>query len=115
MTHVMQFVQKVIPDVHICFHDFLSYHTHFFTTTLQLQRIFPNTCLQTSHRDHNCTCHQIAHYDIHCRILYSYAQNASQKILDKQTNVDDDTVSSASSSAPPKLEDFQDSQDPYEL
>ena len=38
-----------------------------------------------------------------------------QKILDKQTNKDDDTVSSASSSAPPKPEDFQDSQDPYEL
>jgi len=38
-----------------------------------------------------------------------------QKILDKQTNTDDDTVSSASSSLPPKPEDFQDSQDPYEL
>ena len=38
-----------------------------------------------------------------------------QKILDKQTTADDDTVSSASSSSPPKPEDFQDSQDPYEL
>ena len=38
-----------------------------------------------------------------------------QKILDKQTNSDDDTISSASSSSPPKPEDFQDSQDPYEL
>ena len=45
----------------------------------------------------------------------SMKQIVLQKILDKQTNSDDDTVSSASSSAPPKPEDFQDSQDPYEL
>jgi len=45
----------------------------------------------------------------------SMKQIVLQKILDKQTNVDDDTVSSASSSSPPKPEDFQDSQDPYEL
>jgi len=38
-----------------------------------------------------------------------------QKILDKQTNSDDETVSSAASSSSPKPEDFQDSQDPYEL
>jgi len=38
-----------------------------------------------------------------------------QKILDKQINSDDETVSSAVSSSPPKPEDFQDSQDPYEL
>jgi len=38
-----------------------------------------------------------------------------QKILDKQTNSDDETVSLVASSSPPKLEDFQDSQDPYEL
>jgi len=45
----------------------------------------------------------------------SMKQIVLQKILDKQANSDDDTVSSASSSAPPKPEDFQDSQDPYEL
>jgi len=45
----------------------------------------------------------------------SMKQIVLQKILDKQTNVDDETVSSASSSSPPKPEDFQDSQDPYEL
>ena len=39
-----------------------------------------------------------------------------QKILDKQGDSDDDeTASSAASSSPPKPEDFQDSQDPYEL
>jgi len=38
-----------------------------------------------------------------------------QKILDKQTNSDEDTVSSAASSSPPKPEDFQESQDPYDL
>jgi len=38
-----------------------------------------------------------------------------QKILDKQGDSDDDTVSSAASSSPPKPEDLQDSQDPYEL
>ena len=39
-----------------------------------------------------------------------------QKILNKQRDSDDETVSSAaSSSSPPKPEDFQDSQDPYEL
>ena len=38
-----------------------------------------------------------------------------QKILDKLGESDDDTVSSAASSSPPKPEDLQDSQDPYEL
>ena len=45
----------------------------------------------------------------------SMKQIVLQKILDKQANSDDDTVSSASSSLPPKPEDFQDSQDRYEL
>ena len=40
-------------------------------------------------------------------------QTILQKIL--QDNSDDDTASSAASSSPPKPEDFQDSQDPYEL
>jgi len=38
-----------------------------------------------------------------------------QKIMDKQRHSDDDTVSSASSFTPPKPEDLQDSQDPYDL
>jgi len=116
-AYVIHFVQKVIPDVHICLHDFLSYHTRFFTTTLQVQHIIPRTCVQMSHHDHNCICHQITHYDIHCCILQAYARRISlqQKILNKQTNSDDDTISSASSSSPPKPEAFQDSQDPYEL
>ena len=38
-----------------------------------------------------------------------------QKILDKQGDSDDETVSLAASSSPPKPEDLQDSQDPYEL
>jgi len=38
-----------------------------------------------------------------------------QKILDKQGDSDDDTVSYAASSSPPKSEDLQDSEDPYEL
>jgi len=39
-----------------------------------------------------------------------------QKILDKQGDSDDDdTVSSAASSVPPKPDDLQNSQDPYEL
>jgi len=42
-------------------------------------------------------------------------QAVLQKILDKKEDADDDTVSSAASSSPPKPEDFQDSQDPYEL
>ena len=45
----------------------------------------------------------------------SMKQIVLQKILNKQTNSNDDAVSSASSSAPPKAEDFQDSQDPYEF
>jgi len=45
----------------------------------------------------------------------SMKQIVLQKILDKQGNLDDDTVSSAASSSPPKPEDLQDSQDPYEL
>jgi len=40
-------------------------------------------------------------------------QAVLQKIL--QDNSDDDTASSTASSSPPKHEDFQDSQDPYEL
>ena len=38
-----------------------------------------------------------------------------QKILDKQGDSDDETASSAASSSPPKPQDLQDSQDPYEL
>ena len=38
-----------------------------------------------------------------------------QKILDKQGDSDDETVSSAALSLPPKPKDLQDSQDPYEL
>ena len=38
-----------------------------------------------------------------------------QKILDKQGDSDDDTISSTASSTPPKPEDLQDSQDPYDL
>jgi len=45
----------------------------------------------------------------------SMKQIVQQKILDKQGYADDETVSSASSSSPPKPEEFQDSQDPYEL
>jgi len=33
---VLCFVQRVIPDVHICPQDFLSYQTHFFSTLSQL-------------------------------------------------------------------------------
>ena len=45
----------------------------------------------------------------------SMKQIVLQKILDKQGHSADDTASSASSSSPKNLEDFQDSQDPYEL
>ena len=38
-----------------------------------------------------------------------------QKFLNKQRDSNDETVSYAASSSPPKPEDFQDSQDPYEL
>jgi len=38
-----------------------------------------------------------------------------RKILDKHGNSDEDTVSSAASSSPPKPDDLQDSQDPYDL
>ena len=119
--YVIHFVQKVIPDVHICLHDFLSYYTRFFSTTTPVYRIIRNTCLQTSHHDHNCTCHQIAHYDIHCRVLHEYARRTSmkqivlQKSLDKHGDSDNDTVSSAASSSPPKHEDLHDSHDPYDL
>jgi len=40
-------------------------------------------------------------------------QAVLQKIL--QDSSDDDIASSAASLSPPKLEDMQDSQDPYEL
>jgi len=45
----------------------------------------------------------------------SMKQTVLQKILDKQGNSDDDTVSSAALSSPPKPEDLQNSQDPYDL
>ena len=38
-----------------------------------------------------------------------------QKILNKQGDSDDETNSPAASSSPPKPEDVQDSQDPYDL
>jgi len=42
-------------------------------------------------------------------------QAVLQKILDKKEDSDDDTMSFAASSFSPRPEDFQDSQDPYEL
>jgi len=45
----------------------------------------------------------------------SMKQIVLQKILDKQGNSDDDETVSSAASSPPKPEDFQDSQDPYEL
>jgi len=45
----------------------------------------------------------------------SMKQIVLQKILDKQGDSNDETASSAASSSPPKSEDLQDSQDPYEL
>jgi len=45
----------------------------------------------------------------------SMKQIVLQKILDKQGDSNDDTVSLAASSSLPKPEDLQDSQDPYDL
>jgi len=149
---ILRFVLKVIPDAHICPLDFLSYQMQFLSTISQLQIYMQKTCLQMSHFASQCayhhlsycSCYQLAHYELQCKILQKYAtsslsskfneskslvpkskpnlqQFVLQKFLDKQgklnkqTNSDDETMSSASSLSPLKPEDFQDSQDPYEL
>ena len=108
---MLQFVQKVIPNVHICLHDYISYQMRFFTSPYQAQRCIQNTCLQLAHFKDNCSCQKIAHYDVTCTIFRHQVLCNTNNLQ----NSDEDTVSSAASSSPPKPEDFQDSQDPYEL
>ena len=105
---VLQFVQKIIPDVHICLHDYISYQMRFFASPYQAQRCIQNTCLQLAHFKDNCFCQQIAHYDVTCTI---FRRHTLCNTINYQ-NSNEDTVSSVSSQKP---EDFQDSQDPYEL
>ena len=88
---VLRFVQRIIPDVHICPQDFLSYQTRFFSTLSQLYCCIQNTCLQMSHCDPNCSCHQPSHYDLNCNILLHYANS----ILEEQGDSDDDGKSLA--------------------
>jgi len=79
---IRQFVQKVIPDVHICPHDYFSYHLQFLQSATQAQRCIQNTCLQIVHYKVNyevhCTCQMSAHYDVTCTLLHKYGQFAQQ-------------------------------------
>ena len=61
---VLQFVQKVISDVHICPQDYFSYQLRFLSSSIQAQCCIKNTCLQIVHYKVNCTCQIIALYDL---------------------------------------------------
>ena len=80
---VLHFVQKVIPDVHICPHDYFSYQLRFWNSSTQAQRYIQNTCLQIVHYkvnyEANCTCQIIAHYDIICTLIQKYAQQIERR------------------------------------
>jgi len=79
---ILQFVQKVIPDVHIFPHDYFSYQLQFLQSSTQAQRCIQNTCLQIVHYKVNyevhCTCQISAHYDFTCTLLHKYGHNAQQ-------------------------------------
>ena len=79
---ILQFVQKVIPDVHICPHDYFSYHLQFLQSSTQVLQCIQNTCLQFVHYKVNyeghCTCQRSAHYDVTCTLLHKYGQLAQQ-------------------------------------
>jgi len=76
--YVLQFVQKVIPDVHICPQDYFSYQLRFLSSLTQAQCWIQNTCLQIVHYKVNCTCQISAHYDVTCTLIHKYAQRAQQ-------------------------------------
>ena len=46
---IFQFVQRVIPDVHICPHDYFSYQIRFIHSAFQARCCIQNTCLQMIH------------------------------------------------------------------
>jgi len=75
---VLQFVQKVIPDVHIFPQDYFSYQLRFLSSSTQAQCWTQNTCLQIVHHKVDCTCQISAHYDVTCTLIHKYAQHAQQ-------------------------------------
>jgi len=54
--YILHFAQKVIPDVHICSHDYFGLQTCFLSITTQAKILssFTNTCLQISQNDLKC-------------------------------------------------------------
>jgi len=54
--HILQFIQKIIPDVHTFPHDYLSFQTHYLspTTTIKVIQTFHTSCLQFSREGFHC-------------------------------------------------------------
>jgi len=54
--YVLQFIQKVIPDAHICAHDYLNFQTCFLSPTnmTKVLHAFQATCLQFSSTGLHC-------------------------------------------------------------
>ena len=54
--YLHQFVQKIIPDVHICPHDYLSFQTRYLspTTTSKVIQAFHASCLHFSSKAFHC-------------------------------------------------------------
>jgi len=77
---ILQFVQRVIPDVHICPQDYFSYHLRFMRYAFQAQRGIQNTCLQMIHINHNHkakgVCQMASHYDFICTLFQKYGRKA---------------------------------------
>jgi len=54
--YVLQFIQKIISDVHICPHDYLSFQTRYLspTTTIKVIQAFHASCLHFSSNGFHC-------------------------------------------------------------
>ena len=77
---VLQFVQRIIPDVHICSHDYFSYQLRFFHSAFQVRRCIQNTCLHMIHFSNNHktkrACQVATHYYFTCSLLQKHKEDA---------------------------------------
>ena len=77
---VLHFVQRVIPNVHICPHDYFSYQLRFMHSAFQARCCIHNTCLQMVHFNNNHkaqrACQIATHYDFICTLSQKYGRDA---------------------------------------
>jgi len=79
---VLHFVQRIIPDVHICPQDFISYQVRYFPSAFKARCYIQNSCLQMVHFNHSHkpkhACQIATHYNFECTLLKQYRQTSRE-------------------------------------